>query len=265
MMTELRLNEIGKMNDEWLQPLEALTCLTSLELRNSGMMYGPSLTDGAVNKLLEAIGGNLRLLDLSSQKDLTDEVLLEGIGKHCHSLTNLVLSDLPELSDLGVTKFFDEWSLNPALEKLDLSRCHELGTRALDAISKHSGEKLVSLNINSWKELGTEALVRLVERTGARLGELDVSWCRMVDNFVMKDVLEKCVKLRWVKCYGCNRLNEECPKKVSIIVFSVIVTPNLSTHSLVSRSLDWKLILLYGKATDLGKGVTIWFDDNATK
>jgi DNA repair protein RAD7 len=218
MLTELRLSEMGGMTDEWLTPIASLMSLTRLELASPGT----SLTDEAVNKFLGVIGPNLHILDFSGNNALTDEVLLEGIGKHCHTLTSLALRGVPELSDLGVTKFFDEWT-NPSLGKLDLSQCPNLASRALDAVIKHSGETLISLSINGWKEVAEETLTRLAGTMGRTLTELDMSWCREVDNFVIKDLVEKCPNLKWVKCYGCNKLTEACPTKVR--GFAVPVVP----------------------------------------
>ena len=211
-LKELRLSEVGKMSDDWFAPIAKLTNLTRLELSRPAK----SLTDNAIISLLTNIGPNLNYLDLSSNVSLTDETLLEGLLENCKSLKTFIMSDVPEISDLGITKLFDEWP-NPPLEKVDLSRCHKLATRSLDAVVKHSALSLTSLNINSWKDLNAEAVTRLAddERLINRLSELDLSWCRCVDNFTMKDIIEKCKKLKWVKCYGCNKLTEECPKRVS--------------------------------------------------
>lgn len=42
---------------------------------------------------------------------------------------------------------------------------------------------------------------------GAReLRTLDVGWCRAMDNFVMKKVLEGCRALVEIKVWGCDRV-----------------------------------------------------------
>ena len=48
------------------------------------------------------------------------------------------------------------------------------------------------------------------------LTKIDVGWCRGVDDFVIKGLLEGCERLKEIKCYGCNRVTENCPRKVSL-------------------------------------------------
>jgi DNA repair protein RAD7 len=206
-LKELRLSDIGKMEDAFLPHIATLVNLASLELSNA-----PGLSDDAVNKLLSDVGAKLISLDLSGNEALTDLVLSEGIQKHCRLLNNLQLRNLPELTDSGVAALFTSWD-NQAIRTINFSRCHELSSTALTALLSHSGKDLIELSLNGWKETSNEALLALGSQAPI-LEALDIGWCREVDNFVIKQLLEDCQRLRWIKCYGCNRLTESCPRKV---------------------------------------------------
>jgi DNA repair protein RAD7 len=198
-LRRLGLREVGKLCDEFLEPIAELSSLTYLDLAEPS----ESLTDDAVIALLEAIGANLAHLDLSGHSALTDDVLAHGIDPHVHSLTSLALTHLSELTDAGVSAFFGTFE-NGGLLRLNLSRNPELGTEALEAIVAHSGMTLQELNINGWKDVG-EAAVKML--AGSRdLRKLDVGWCRSVDDWVVQKLLEGCRALTELKVWGCNRV-----------------------------------------------------------
>ncbi len=95
-----------------------------------------------------------------------------------------------------------------------MSRAPDVGSNALNSILSHSGSTLRELNINGWKETSNEALMELGGATPL-LRKLDVGWCRSVDNFVMKSILDGCGNIQEILCAGCNRVGVDCPKKVS--------------------------------------------------
>ncbi|KAJ7661678.1 hypothetical protein B0H17DRAFT_991941 [Mycena rosella] len=198
-LRRLGLREVGKLCDEFLEPIAEIPALSYLDLAEPSQ----SLSDDGVVALLEAIGGTLTHLDLSGHRELTDDVLAHGIDPHVRVLTSLALAHAPELTDAGVAAFFGAFE-HPGLVRLDLSRNPELGTEALKAVVAHSGQTLQELNINGWKDAEEEALNELA---GAReLRKLDVGWCRSVDDFVVKKLLEGCRALVEVKVWGCNRV-----------------------------------------------------------
>lgn len=198
-LRRLGLREVGKLCDEWLEPIAELTNLTYLDLAEPS----DSLTDDAAIALLAAVGANVTHLDLSGHSALTDDFLAHGIDTHVHTLASLALSHLPELTDAGLAAFFGTFE-GPGLLRLDLSRNPELGTDALAAVIAHSGMALHELNINGWKDVGQEVLNQLA---GCRdLRRLDVGWCREVDDWVVKRIVEGCRALVELKVWGCNRV-----------------------------------------------------------
>lgn len=223
-LSELRLKEIGLMSDEYLSYIAKLGGqLTYLDLSDPG--NPEALTEGAVITLMEAVCGSLTYLNLSGNIQLAEGLLFQGIKPHARRLTSLVLSNLYELSDAVVAEFFDTWRdaaepANPPLHSLDLSRNHELSGKALVSILKHSGTMLESLSINGWKETPQEDLMKIGGST-PQLKRLDIGWCREVDDWVIKEVVDKCGKIEEIKVFGCQRLTEKCPRKVSWLYFTL--------------------------------------------
>ncbi|KAF5318044.1 hypothetical protein D9619_012123 [Psilocybe cf. subviscida] len=226
-LTELRLKEVGRLNDDFLQEIEKLQegPLRLLDLADPST----SCSDDAVISLLRAVGGGLTQLDLSKHEELTDEFLMKGLVPHVCDLERLSLRHLPEVTDKGLAKFFAAWK-NPPLTDIDLSRNPDLGSEALTAMLKHSGKSLRELNINGWKETDEDAL-RMVGRVCVQLKKVDVGWCRAMDDFVVKSWLEGdmehgapvggCHHIEEIKIWGCNRVTASCPKKRGVAIIGV--------------------------------------------
>lgn len=216
-LMELRLKEVGKLDDEFVPFLKNMTKLQYLDLGDPSK----SLSEGQAVELMSCIGKSLKHLDLSGHLELTDTFLIDGIHAHVCVLEELLMRNVPALTDDGLGELFNRWTNgegkanNVTFTLLDFSRNPDLGTSALSALLTHSGKTLVTLNINGWKTASEESLKEIP--TKARdLRWLDVGWCREMDNFIMKSIMERCSKLREAKVWGCNRLTEHCPRKVTI-------------------------------------------------
>jgi len=210
------LSEIGKLADDWVPYISSLSNVTSLELSTPAH----SLSNNAVIQLLQAVGHNLTHLDLSGNEELTDAILLDGILPHVTHLTSLSLSNLPLVTDQGFAELYNSWSTNAPLESLDLSRNHLPSSAALSAVLAHSGSTLRMLSINGWREASTDSLMEMVTKVPL-LMNVDLGWCRGVDDFVIKGLLHECERLKEIKCYGCNRVTENCPRRVNSGLLSV--------------------------------------------
>lgn len=224
-LLELRLKEIGKMEDSFLQPLKKLGGhLTYLDLSYPGTPG--ALSEEAVIDLMSAVCGTLTHLDLSNNTQLTDGFLFQGLKPFARHLSCLLLANIPGFTDAGMAEFFSTWksaaveageSPNPPLSHIDLSRSHELGSKALPELLKHSGESLTELNINGWKTTSDKAMKR-IGLLCPNLRKVDIGWCREVDNWTVQEIMEKCEKIEEVKVWGCQRLTEACPRKVCFSV-----------------------------------------------
>lgn len=222
-LQELRLSDIIKFEDSWLEPLAQLTNLTSLDISTdrSGRVI---LSSAAVVELLKSLGRNLALLDLSGHEDLEDAVLTDGIAANCKSLTDLSLSLLPLITDEGIAAMFKQLPSTNQLVRLDMSRCHGAASLALAALLEHSGHTLVSLDINSWKEVDEDAL-KLIAAKAPNLSTLDVGWCRNVNDIVIGSLIKAdqtgTTALKRINCFGCNRITNNCPKRIGVSMHGV--------------------------------------------
>ena len=221
---DLRLKEIGHMNDSFLNQIKLLKKgLRHLDLSDPT----ESCTESAMIALMRSIGKSLTYLNVSKHNLLGDQFLSKGLQPHAKALESLTLSHLPELTDEGVSKFFGAWK-NPPLKSLDISRNEVLGSLSLESLVKHSKERLEELNINGWKDVGEPAL-QVIGRLAKQLKKLDVGWCRAVDDFLLKMWFEGelvqgerkggCGSLQEVKVWGCNKISHSCPRKVRVFFF----------------------------------------------
>lgn len=190
----LRLSEIGKLNSEWLPTIAKLKNLEYLDLSSPGT----PLSDDAVAELLSAVGGKLTKLDLSSNPELSDEVL-DAIAKYCPRLTHLSLHHV-DLSDEGLVRFFRALKAKkrPGLIELDLEKGHDL--QSLDDLIAHSGQTLKTLSLCGWRGAEREQLSRLGECKNLEF--LDISWCRNTNDFTVKDILDGCDAIKEVRVWG---------------------------------------------------------------
>jgi DNA repair protein RAD7 len=208
-VTELRLKEIGKLDDTFLPYISSFQQLEQLDLSSPST----SCSEDGLIALLEKLGERLTHLDLSGHNELGDDFLKQGIQEYAPNLVSLRLDNLPTLTDKGVAMFFHAWRPS-VLSTLSIARASNLGTEALPALLDCTGSTLSALSINAWRETTVEALSRIGE--ARELRTLDVSWNRAVDNFVIKAIMDGCPKLEQIKCWGCNRVTAECPRKVSL-------------------------------------------------
>ena len=207
---ELRLKEIGKLDDTFLPYISSFQQLEELDLSSPST----SCSEDGLIALLEKLGERLRLLDLSDHDELGDDFLKHGIQEYAPNLVSLRLDNLPALTDEGVATFFHGWRPS-VLSTLSIARAPNVGTQALPALLDCAGSTLSALSISAWRETTAEALSRIGE--ARELRTLDVGWNRAVDDFVIKAIMDGCPKLEEIKCWGCNRLTTQCPRKVSLL------------------------------------------------
>ncbi|THH34122.1 hypothetical protein EUX98_g168 [Antrodiella citrinella] len=222
-LTELRLKEIGKMSDEFLECVAQFKHLTSLELSYPGTP--DALSEEALIDLMSSVCGGLSYLDLSNNISITDAFLYQGIKPFAtERLSTLILANMPDLTDAGVAEFFDtceaESNNTPQLSHLNMSRNHDLSGLALEALLKHSGATLTHLNINGWKGVPQDALKR-ISRTCPDLTFLDMSWCREADDWIVKDLMERCERMQELKVWGCQRITKEIPRRRNVAIAGI--------------------------------------------
>lgn len=215
-LTELRLSNVGKLDDSWLPLLHTCTNLTRLELAYPG--GEASLTDEPTVELLRVVGANLEFLDLSGHHSITDAVLLEGVAPHVPHLKTLKISDAPVLSDEGVAQFFTEYNKDAELECIEMRHNAPLASDSLRALLERPAASVIrELVINGWKDADEETC-RMIPTSCPELRKLDIGFVRAVDDYAIKSVLDECKKIEEISCFGCNRVTEACPRKVSTLM-----------------------------------------------
>lgn len=202
----LNLGQLSQMKTDWLPEIAKLKHLKRLHLA------WPS-TEEAVKEedlidMLKNVGPQLTELSLRGFKDLTDEVLLEGMMMHCKQLKKLNLELCDQLTAKSVVHFFSHWETKEGLSHLDLSRCILLDDDVLKAIVQHSGKTLTHLNIHSLELLTPNGLEILAgekrEANCSKLVHLDCGFVRAMDDFVLKKLVTKCKSLQKLLVCGCH-------------------------------------------------------------
>lgn len=196
-LAELRLAEIGQLNSDCLAALSKLKKLTTLDLSAPAT----SLNDADVSGLLAAAGGQLKVLDLSDNPELTDSTLA-AIAEHCPRLEKLHMRNDVELSNDGVMEFFIKLKARAraGLKVIDFEKGHDLHDAALEALLKHSGHSVESLSLLGWKDVSASVLEDL-GRCQALIN-LNLGWCRKLTDFALKEILTSCASLQVVRVWG---------------------------------------------------------------
>lgn len=193
----LRLAEIGQLDSECLVPLAKLKHLHELELSSPG---GTALSDDALDTFLQAVGANLTSLNLDYNPELSD-ALLVSIANHCPKLTKLSLRDI-DLSDAAVRTFFETRLKHrrPGFSHLDLEKGHDLAGQSLRALIKQSDATIERLSLLGWRNVDADAVSLLAGCK--KLGVVDLSWCRHVTDFTIKDIIDGCPAIKEIRVWG---------------------------------------------------------------
>lgn len=200
-LSDLRLARIEHLDDSGVAALSSLSHLNSLDIS----FPGTTLTDEPILALLNKVGSGLLELNLSGNKNITDATL-EAVRMSCGRLHTLHLDECEGLTEEGILSLLSNWSNNAGLQSLSLSRCIEIGDKAVAAILCHSGHSLQSLNLNSLETITARGLELVGAAECPALHTLDVSFVRAVDDKIMEKVANGCKFLSTVKVWGDHRV-----------------------------------------------------------
>lgn len=214
-LKSLTLRKITHLNDAAIAHFADLKHLTKLDISHAG----GQISDATIISLITNIGSTLEVLDISALRELTDAVLVDGVGKYCSKLNSLSVNDLDLLTDDGVAQFFNNWTVNSPLIFFAIERCPLVHKEALGAILKHSGSTLRFLNLNSMDELTHEGILQITAPGALPLCEtLDISWIRAVDDVVLNRLFENARGLTKLLIWGNNRCTELVVSEKCLIV-----------------------------------------------
>lgn len=215
-LTELRLGDLNRLNNECVRLLSGLDKLEILQISNPGQ----KVTDKAVIDVLNSVGSGLKELDLSRCIELTDEVL-DAIRNCCVRLQVLSLEDCELFTDTGFCSLFTDWT-NYGLSRVNFSRVINFSDGALASLLRHSGGTLEILNLNSCGKLTQQGLQALLVKEGdcmKRLEDIDLGFVRDVDDTVVEELARKCANLRVVKVWGVPKITQmvDVPRSVTVV------------------------------------------------
>lgn len=216
-LTELRLGDLNRFDDECVRLLSGLGKLEILQISNPGQ----DVTDKAVIDVLNSVGSGLKELDLSRCIGLTDEVL-DAIHDSCVRLQTLSLEDCELFTDQGLCSLFVDWTKNHGLSRMNLSRVINFSDDALASLLRHSGGTLEVLNLNSCGKLTQAGLQALCVKGGdcmKRLEDIDLGFVRDVDDMVVEGLAKRCANLRVVKVWGVPKMTQmvDVPRTVAVV------------------------------------------------
>lgn len=216
-LTELRLGDLNRFDDECVRLLSGLGKLEVLQISNPGQ----EVTDNAVIGVLNSVGSGLKELDLSRCTELTDKVL-DAVRNCCVRLQTLSLEDCELLTDLGLCSLFTDWTKNQGLSRVNLSRVINFSDGALASLLRHSGGTLEMLNLNSCGKMTQQGLQALLAKEGdcmKRLEDIDLGFVREVDDMLVEGLARRCANLRVVKVWGVPRMTQmaDVPRSVTVV------------------------------------------------
>ena len=175
-LTELRLSEMGKMDESWLGHLASLRGLKYLDL-SYPLVPLPS-ESVALAELIASVGPGLTSLNLAGQSNLTSSDLLTLLPTNLPNLTRLDLTLLDLLTDDETVAVFTAWADagSAGLESVKMGKAHLLLGPTLNALFALAGETLKELEICGWKDIDEGAL-KSIGKNSPALTRLDIGWC----------------------------------------------------------------------------------------
>ncbi|KAI8069073.1 uncharacterized protein B0P05DRAFT_194533 [Gilbertella persicaria] len=217
---KLKLKQLSHMSTNWLASLAKLKKLESLELAWPTHEYKFDTKD--MVHLLSKVGPHLKELSVKGGHHLTNEILSEGILKHCQNLQKLSLEQCGQLTAEAMVEFLDNWKARGLVE-LNVARCTSFNDDVLKAIVRHSGQSLKRLNLHSLQLLTASGL-ELLAGNGSDLKpcrfltHLNCGFVRSMDDFVLKRLIDQCESLENAQVFGCNLLTDSVKLRDGLLV-----------------------------------------------
>lgn len=199
-LRELRLAQMGALDDRGARLLAGLGALHTLDVSQPGVSQPgvppASLTNAGVVPILDALGPQLRVLDLSKNDALSDATIL----RLKPSLTHLVADGLVQVSQAAWAQALRTLT---HLEQLSLVRCG-ITDKVLRTLAVHAS-RLRVLNVNSNGDL-TPAAFEALAAAAPPLERLDVGFVRCMDDAILTRLVDAIPTLRYVSLFGCPRV-----------------------------------------------------------
>lgn len=165
--------------------------------------------DKTIIKILAQIGSSLRKLVLAGCTELTDSMMVDGMGTYLEGnsvLEIMELEDLPLITTDGLVYVFSKVTM-PNLKHCTLRRCPQIEDNAIiELFSSPAKESLEYVNLNSLAKLTREAFEAL---SCPLLRHLDVSFVRAVDDELVELIAKSNPSLKLMEVFGDNLVTGE--------------------------------------------------------
>ncbi|XP_075508239.1 uncharacterized protein LOC142545134 [Primulina tabacum] len=195
-LRELYIDDCQKIDAmRILSSFKKFRCMEVLSVANV-----QTVTDQFISEVIKACGQSIKELDLANCLELTDSSL-KIIGSSCVNLCSLNISNLHNLTDIGV-----EYLANGcrSIQKLKLCR-NGFSDEAMAAFMQSSGGSLMELSLNNVTKVGSNTALSLAGYS-KKLSSLDISWCRRITNEALGLIVDNCSSLKLLKIFGCGQI-----------------------------------------------------------
>ncbi|RZC51477.1 hypothetical protein C5167_019905 [Papaver somniferum] len=201
MLKELYLDDC--QNIDMMLSLPALQKFEFLEVLSIADIE--TVSDDFVSKFVTVCGWNLKELNFSDCRKLTDKSL-KAVGEHCSALQTLHLANLRKLTDSSLGYLANGCQLIQTLTLRDNS----ISDEGVAAFLEASGEPLTEISLNKVKKVvGNHTALSLARCCSKNLLSLDLSWCRGLNNSALGLIVDSCSNLRILKLFGCTQITSE--------------------------------------------------------
>ncbi|XP_076929471.1 DNA repair protein rhp7-like [Bidens hawaiensis] len=158
-----------------------------------------TVSDGFVRFFTRSCGKKLKGLNLAGCVLLTN-TCLQFIGECCPVLCSLDVSNLSNLTDLGLCYLAVGCK---SIESLNVTRA-DFSDEIVAAFLETSGKKLKELSLNHVGKISFKTAFSLA-KFSKNLTSLDLSWCRELTDEAMGFITDHCCSLKQLKIFGCTR------------------------------------------------------------
>ncbi|KAI2621563.1 RNI-like protein [Xylaria nigripes] len=182
--------------------------------------------------IIQNIGQRLQTFSIKKVPDVDDR-LLDAIHEKCVNLSKLRITDSELMTDAGFARLFRGWKNKP-LSFIDLQKCryidankprhneHMVGLCSLgfEALMEHSGEGLQYLNIHACRHITKEAFENVFasDKTYKHLRYLEISFCEVVNDFIVGSIFRSCPNIKEVNVFGCMKVKDVRVPRGKILV-----------------------------------------------
>ncbi|RMX53603.1 hypothetical protein pdam_00004343, partial [Pocillopora damicornis] len=164
------LCRMSRVCQSWKQVASETMLWREVNLSTMSIECPRSAIDSTIVKLAVSRLKTVRELNLDGWSELTD-VGLKAIGKHCHSLQSIVLSQCGSLSSKGISTLVSKCRqlkmVDVAMTKIDIACLHR--------VTKRLGNQLEELCLMNCSRLGGEQVLPIIQERCPSLTVLDLT------------------------------------------------------------------------------------------